>query len=157
MANQILILTVAKTQPGAYSQLVDDFLGRVKHYYPTIFEVIPEAKGMSDPLKAREKEGKLILTKLKPQDTVVLLDEKGKLHPSMAFAQQLEDWMNQGAGRLVFVLGGAHGFSAEVYGRATSKLSLSPFTMPHQLARVVFLEQLYRACTIQRNEPYHHV
>lgn len=156
MANQILILAVAKTQPGAYTELVDDFLGRLKHYYPTTFEVIPEAKGVRDPLKARDKEGASILGKLKPQDLVVLLDEKGKLFPSAGFAGQLESWMGQGAGKLVFVLGGAHGFSKEVYDRATSKLSLSPFTMPHQLARVVFLEQLYRACTIQRNEPYHH-
>jgi 23S rRNA (pseudouridine1915-N3)-methyltransferase len=156
MAYPLVLLAVAKTQPGAYQALVDDFAGRIARYAPFQLDIIPEAKGMSDPVKATEREGQALLLRLKPTDFLVLLDEKGTQLTSVQMAKHLQQWLEQPQGRVVFALGGAHGYSAEVYQRARFQLALGPMTLPHQLARVVFLEQLYRSFTILKNESYHH-
>ena len=103
-----------------------------------------------------EKEGMMILDALNPGDYLVLLDEKGKAYSSEKFAEQLQKWMNAGTRNIVFVIGGAYGFSPVVYDRANQKISLSDMTFSHQLVRLIFVEQLYRAFTILRGEPYHH-
>ena len=133
------------------------YVSRLKHYVPFSLVEIPELKNASalsqDQIK--EREGELILAALKPSDEVVLLDEHGKQFRSVEFAQHLQERMNRGRD-LVFVVGGAYGFSQKVYDRAPGRLSLSPMTFSHQMVRTVFAEQLYRAFTILRGEPYHH-
>jgi len=104
----------------------------------------------------RDREGELILKKLKAGDDVILLDEHGKEFRSVEFAAELEKKISRGGKDLVFVIGGAYGFSSEVYRRADGKLSLSKMTFSHQLVRTIFAEQLYRAFTIMKGEPYHH-
>ena len=119
--------------------------------------VIPELKNTKNLTEDQQKtaEGELILRQLQPSDTVVLLDEHGKELRSIELAAWLEQKRNT-ARRLVFVIGGPYGFSSEVYARANEKLSLSKLTFSHQMVRLVFTEQLYRACTIIKGEPYHH-
>jgi 23S rRNA (pseudouridine1915-N3)-methyltransferase len=104
----------------------------------------------------KEKEGELILKKLIPSDELILLDERGKTFSSIEFSEYLQKKMNSGLRQLVFVIGGPYGFSDEVYARANVKISLSKLTFSHQMIRPFFIEQLYRAFTILRNEPYHH-
>ena len=104
----------------------------------------------------RQKEGELILAQTAPQDTVILLDEHGRMMRSLEFASWLQKQLAGGAGSLSFIIGGAYGFSEEVYKRANGKVSLSPMTFSHQMVRASFAEQLYRACTILKGEPYHH-
>jgi len=104
----------------------------------------------------KEKEGEKILEKLKNDDFVVLLDERGKMFTSTEFSQFIENKMLQSIGSIVFIVGGAYGFSNGVYERSNAKMSLSKMTFPHQLIRLVFIEQLYRAFTIMKGEPYHH-
>ena len=104
----------------------------------------------------KEKEGNLILKQIKPSDKLVLLDENGKDYSSKSFSVFVEKMMLLGLKNLIFVVGGAYGFSNEVYNRANSKISLSKMTFSHQMVRLIFVEQLYRAFTILKNEPYHH-
>ncbi|HWB61972.1 MAG TPA: 23S rRNA (pseudouridine(1915)-N(3))-methyltransferase RlmH, partial [Chitinophagales bacterium] len=106
--------------------------------------------------KAKVKEGEMILKKIGPTDYVVLLDEKGKEFTSLQWAAQIEGLFNQSLKNLVYIVGGAYGFSDELYNRANAKLSLSKMTFSHQIIRVIFMEQLYRAFTIIKGEPYHH-
>ena len=130
----------------------------MKHYINFELEVIPDiknAKNLSEP-EQKEKEGELILKKLIPTDVLILLDEKGKEYRSVDFSKYLQKKMNSGIKQLVFVIGGPYGFSEEVYKKSTGKISLSKMTFSHQMIRLFVVEQLYRAFTILRNEPYHH-
>ena len=131
---------------------------RLKHY--TKFEeiIIPEIKqaGKLSENELKKKEGQLILGKLENSDHVILLDDKGKSYSSLQFSEFLQRKMNCGLKSLVFVIGGAYGFSDEVYQRANSKLSLSKMTFSHQMVRLIFKEQLYRGFSILRGEKYHH-
>ncbi|MFZ4753774.1 MAG: 23S rRNA (pseudouridine(1915)-N(3))-methyltransferase RlmH [Chitinophagaceae bacterium] len=108
------------------------------------------------PDQLKQKEGELILSKLRPDDRLILLDERGKIFSSIGFSEFIQGQMNQGQKQLVFVIGGAYGFSEEVYKKASYKISLSEMTFSHQLIRIVFMEQMYRAMTILNNHPYHH-
>jgi 23S rRNA (pseudouridine1915-N3)-methyltransferase len=130
---------------------------RLKHYLPLNLEVMPDIKNAknlsSQDLKA--KEGALILKKLKDDDLLILLDEKGKEYSSLSFSTFIEKQLSAPKKRIVFQLGGAYGFSSEVYERADMKISLSKMTFSHQMIRLFFLEQLYRAMTILKGEPYH--
>lgn len=154
---KLTLLTVGKTDVRWVRDGLDLYVSRLKHYVPFSLVEIPELKNASalsqDQIK--EREGELILAALKPSDEVVLLDEHGKQFRSVEFAQYLQERMNRGRD-LVFVVGGAYGFSQKVYDRAPGRLSLSPMTFSHQMVRTVFAEQLYRAFTILRGEPYHH-
>ncbi|MBO6082195.1 MAG: 23S rRNA (pseudouridine(1915)-N(3))-methyltransferase RlmH [Bacteroidales bacterium] len=154
---KLTLLTVGKTDVRWVRDGLDLYVSRLKHYVPFSLVEIPELKNASalsqDQIK--EREGELILAALKPADEVVLLDEHGKQYRSVEFAQYLQERMNRGRD-LVFVVGGAYGFSQKVYDRAPGRLSLSPMTFSHQMVRTVFAEQLYRAFTILRGEPYHH-
>ena len=130
---------------------------RLKHYLPFQWSVLPDIKGAGS-LSAQQvkaKEGESILSKLKDDDLLILLDERGRALSSEGFATYLDKKLQQSQRRLIFLIGGAYGFSDALYERAKDQLSLSSMTFSHQMVRLFFMEQLYRAMTILRNEPYH--
>jgi len=130
---------------------------RLKHYLPFQWSVLPDIKGAGS-LSAQQvkaKEGESILSKLKDDDLLILLDERGRSLSSEGFATYLDKKLQQSQRRLIFLIGGAYGFSDALYERAKDQLSLSSMTFSHQMVRLFFMEQLYRAMTILRNEPYH--
>jgi 23S rRNA (pseudouridine1915-N3)-methyltransferase len=131
---------------------------RLKHYLPFEYSVIPDVKNAKNRTKEqlKTKEGELILKKLDKGDWLILLDEGGKEFSSVKFAKYMESMLQLSHKRLIFVIGGAYGFSSEVYQRSNAKISLSKMTFSHQMVRLFVLEQLYRAMTILRNQPYHH-
>lgn len=155
---KITLLTVGKTDVRWVREGLDLYVSRLRHYVPFALTEIPELKNVSaltqDQIK--EREGELILAALRPADEVILLDERGRQYRSVEFARFLEDRMTRGGRDLVFVVGGAYGFSQNVYDRAGGRISLSDMTFSHQMVRTIFAEQLYRAFTILRGEPYHH-
>ena len=155
---KLRLILVGKTVGAPLREGIADYAGRLSHYAAFSIEEIPELKQTAalthDQIKTRE--GALILSRVKESDWVILLDERGKRYTSLAWARELERKLSHGARDLVFVIGGAYGFSQPVYDRADEKLSLSEMTFSHQLVRLVFVEQLYRAFTIMRGEPYHH-
>ena len=152
------LLVVGRTVEKHYITAINDYVERTKHYVSFDMEVIPELKNTKSLSmeQQKEKEGELILKALQPGDVVVLLDEHGKEFRSIEFANWIERKMHTVNKRLVFIIGGPYGFSKEVYARADAKISLSAMTFSHQMIRVLFAEQLYRAFTILNNEPYHH-
>ena len=152
-----ILLQVGKTVNKHFIAGISDYVERIGHYMPFEIVTIPELKNTKSLSEEQQKtaEGDLILKQTQPSDTVVLLDEHGKEFRSIEFAQWLERKRNT-ARRLVFVVGGPYGFSPAVYARANEQLSLSKMTFSHQMIRLVFTEQIYRACTIIRGEPYHH-
>lgn len=155
---KFVLLVVGKTIEKHYVTAIDDYTERCKHYASFDMEVIPELKNTKS-LSAdqqKEKEGELILKALQPGDAVVLLDEHGKEFRSVEFARWVEKKMQTVAKRLVFVIGGPYGFSPAVYQAASEKISLSKMTFSHQMIRIIFVEQLYRAFSILNNSPYHH-
>jgi 23S rRNA (pseudouridine1915-N3)-methyltransferase len=155
---KITLLTVGKTDRDWVRQGLDIYVSRLKHYIPFSIVEIPELKNVSalskDQIKV--KEGELILKNLRPTDDVILLDERGKEYSSMELAKIIQDKMAYDGRDIVYVIGGAYGFSDAVYSRANSKMSLSRMTFSHQMVRAIFAEQIYRAFTIMRGEPYHH-
>lgn len=155
---KITLLTVGKTDVKWVKEGLDLYVSRLSHYAPFQLREIPELKNVSalDREQIKVREGELILKSLRPSDEVVLLDEGGRELRSVEFASWLEERFSRGSRDIVFVIGGAYGFSKEVYARADSKLSLSKMTFSHQMVRTIFAEQLYRAFTIMRGEPYHH-
>ena len=155
---KITLLTVGKTDVKWVREGLDLYVSRLEHYVPFQLKEIPELKNVSslDRAQIKAREGELILKSVRPADEVVLLDEGGRELRSVEFASWLEERCTRGSRDLVFVVGGAYGFSGEVYARAESKLSLSKMTFSHQMVRTIFAEQLYRAFTIIRGEPYHH-
>ncbi|MCQ2160310.1 MAG: 23S rRNA (pseudouridine(1915)-N(3))-methyltransferase RlmH [Bacteroidales bacterium] len=155
---KITLLTVGKTDVKWVREGLELYSSRLVHYIPFSLVEIPELKNVSalsqDQIKSRE--GELILKHIKPADELVLLDEHGREFRSVEFAEFIEGRMSRSSRDLVFVIGGAYGFSGDVYSRADSKISLSKMTFSHQMVRTIFAEQLYRAFTIMRGEPYHH-
>ncbi len=155
---KITLLTVGKTDKEWVRQGLDIYVSRLRHYVPFSIIEIPELKNVSalskDQIKA--KEGELILKNIKNTDDVVLLDERGKEYTSMELAGIIRNKMNYDGRDIIYVIGGAYGFSDAVYARANSKLSLSRMTFSHQMVRAIFAEQIYRAFTIMKGEPYHH-
>lgn len=155
---KILLLAVGRTVEKHYITAINDYLERTKHYISFDIEIIPElknTKNLSTELQ-KEKEGELILRALQPGDTAILLDEHGKEFRSVEFASWIERKMHVVNKRLVFIIGGPYGFSPSVYNAAQEKISLSKMTFSHQMVRLIFVEQLYRAMTILNNSPYHH-
>ena len=155
---KITLLTVGKTDKDWVKQGIDIYASRMKHYFPFSIVEIPELKNASslsqDQIKT--KEGELILKNVKPADDVILLDERGREFSSMEFAKALQDKISYTGKDIVFVIGGAYGFSEAVRQRSNLKISLSRMTFSHQMVRAIFVEQLYRAFTIMKGEPYHH-
>ena len=155
---KITLLTVGKTDKDWVRQGLDIYVSRLKHYIPFSIVEIPELKNVSalsrDQIKS--KEGELILKNIRQTDDVILLDERGKEYSSVELARIIQDKISYEGKDIVFVIGGAYGFSDAVYKRSNSKLSLSRMTFSHQMVRAIFAEQIYRAFTIMRGEPYHH-
>lgn len=159
-----ILLQVGKTVNKHFVAGINDYVERIGHYMPFEVLTIPELKktmvrsnrpkNLSEE-QQKQTEGELILKQLQSSDTVVLLDEHGKEYRSIEFAHWLEQKRNT-ARRLVFIIGGPYGFSKDVYARANEQLSLSKMTFSHQMIRLTFTEQVYRACTIIKGEPYHH-
>ena len=155
---KIVLLAIWKTKEQYLIEGISKYQKRLHHY--TQFELleipnIKNANNLSDSELLR-KEGELILQQLQLSDHLVLLDDKGKDFTSSKFAEKLQGWMLSSKKRLVFVVGGAYGFSEQVYQRGNEKLSLSKMTFSHQMVRLFFVEQMYRGYTILNNEPYHH-
>lgn len=152
-----ILLLVGKTQNKNFQAGISDYSERITHYMPFEIKVIPELKNTRNLTEEQQKarEGELILKELQPADTVVLMDEHGKELRSVELARWLQG-KQAISRRLVFVIGGPYGFSPEVYARANEQLSLSKMTFSHQMVRLIMVEQLYRACTIIKGEPYHH-
>ncbi|WP_270712706.1 23S rRNA (pseudouridine(1915)-N(3))-methyltransferase RlmH [Phocaeicola coprophilus] len=152
------LLVVGRTVEKHYITAINDYVERIKHYTPFDMEVIPELKNTKSLSmeQQKEKEGELILKALQPGDVVVLLDEHGKEFRSIEFAEWAEKKMHTVNKRLVFIIGGPYGFSKDVYAAAQEKLSLSKMTFSHQMIRLIFVEQLYRAMNILAGGPYHH-
>lgn len=155
---KIVLLAIGKTTSQHFGAGIDDYLNRIRHYLPMDIEIIPELKNTKS-LSAdiqKEKEADLLFKALQPGDNVVLLDEHGKTFRSVEFASWIQKKMTAGIKRLVFVIGGPYGFSPRVYAAYPEKISLSSMTFSHQMIRLIFAEQIYRAMTILNNEPYHH-
>ena len=153
----ISLLCLGKTDSKEISSLLEDYEKRLRHYIRFERIELPDVKRKNlSPAQQKSAEAELILKKLSPPDQVILLDEKGKEFRSVEWSAQLESKMIQGTKRLVFLVGGPYGFDEQIYQRADSKISLSRMTFSHQMVRLFFVEQLYRAFTIIRNEPYHH-
>ena len=152
-----ILILVGKTTDKHFQAGISDYTERIGRYMPFDIVTIPELKNTKSLSEDQQKtmEGELILKQLQPSDTLVLLDEHGKELRSVELAKWLEQ-KQQTARRLVFVIGGPYGFSEAVYNRANEQLSLSKLTFSHQMVRLVFTEQIYRACTIIKGEPYHH-
>lgn len=153
----ITLIAIGKTDNDQLNSLIQIYLNRLKHYINFNFIIIPDIKrkNLSEALQ-KKLEGEQILKNIAPGDEIILLDEKGKSFTSEKFADFLQKNMNRGIRNLVFVIGGPYGFSEEVYEKAKGKISLSSMTFSHQMVRLFFVEQVYRAFTILRNEPYHH-
>lgn len=155
---EITLIVIGKTNAKYLIEGLDEYTRRLKHYITYNINILPDIKNTKNLTEEQQKEieGKLILNALKPGDFLVLLDERGKEFSSMQFSDYLQRKMNSGLRRLVFVVGGPYGFSKDVYNKADEKLSLSKMTFSHEMIRLFFTEQIYRAMTIIRGEPYHH-
>ena len=155
---EIQLICIGKTDDFELRKIISNYENRLKHYIKFSFLYIPDikdAKNLSQDQQKR-KEALLIEKQLKPSDIVVLLDENGKQFSSVNFSEFLNKKMSSGCKRLVFIIGGPYGFDKTVLNKYTAKISLSKMTFTHQMIRLFFIEQLYRANTILRNEPYHH-
>ena len=155
---KIKLLSVGKTEEKYLKAGIELYCKKIIHYFPFDYEEltgIKQTKNLSFN-EQKKREGELILKKLTPSDIVILLDETGTQYSSVNFSGFLQQKMLQSSKQLVFVIGGAYGFSQEMYARKNDLISLSPMTFSHQMVRLIFLEQLYRAGSILRNEPYHH-
>lgn len=155
---KICLLTVGKTDIGWVREGLETYSSRLSHYVPFSVCEIPELKNTSALTRTqiKEREGELILKAIKPTDRVILLDERGKEYRSVEFAEEIRRLSLAGGKDIVFVIGGAYGFSEAVYARSVGKIPLSRMTFSHQMVRTIFTEQLYRAFTIIKGEPYHH-
>ncbi len=155
---KILLLTIGNTDKKYMREGIDDYVKRLSFYIPFEMKVIPDIKNrssLSTELQ-KEKEGQLILNQVLSGDFLILLDEHGTEFSSVAFSKWIEKKMIAGTRQLIFVIGGPYGFSNVVYQRSDIKISMSKLTFSHQMARMIFVEQIYRAMTIIKNEPYHH-
>ncbi|QYA26771.1 23S rRNA (pseudouridine(1915)-N(3))-methyltransferase RlmH [Gramella sp. MT6] len=154
----IKLVCIGKTDKRELDTLIKIYKDRLQHYIKFELEIIPDLKKVKnlDENQQKVKEGELILSGIQNSDFLVLLDENGKQFSSESFSEYIQKRMNTGLKRLIFIIGGPYGFSEEMYKRANSKISLSKMTFSHQMVRLFFTEQLYRAFTILKNEPYHH-
>ena len=155
---EIILLGIGTTSAGWVAEGMADYTARLRRYATFRFEALPDIRKSKSMPEGEQKtrEGRAILAFLRPSDYVVLLDERGRQRTSVDFASWLEKKMASGRKRLVFVTGGPYGFSQEVYDRADEMVSLSLLTFSHEMVRLFFIEQVYRAFTILRGEPYHH-
>ncbi|CEN42820.1 Ribosomal RNA large subunit methyltransferase H [Capnocytophaga canis] len=154
----IKLITIGKTDNSNLQQLISDYEKRLLHYINFELVTIPDLKNSKSLSEEQQKtkEGELILKQIELSHELILLDEKGKEYTSVGFSEYIQKKLNTGIKQLTFVIGGPYGFSQEMYARANGMLSLSKLTFSHQMIRLFFVEQVYRAFTILKNEPYHH-
>ncbi len=154
----IKLIAIGKTDSQPLQSLIDEYTKRLSHYIKFELLIIPDIKNAKNFSEAqqKEKEGELLLSKVGMADQLILLDENGRSFTSVGFSDEIQKKMNSGVKTLVLAIGGPYGFSQTVYQRANGKYALSQMTFSHQMVRLFFIEQLYRAFTILRNEPYHH-
>lgn len=153
-----LLIVVGKTTDKRFEAITQEYIERIRHYIPFTIEVIPElknTKGLSQD-EQKKREGEQILKSLQAGDYIVLLDEHGSERSSMDFASWMQKKMAAGPKRLVFIVGGPYGFSDAIHQKGNEEISLSRMTLSHQMIRMFFVEQIYRAMTILNGEPYHH-
>ncbi|HHX31110.1 MAG TPA: 23S rRNA (pseudouridine(1915)-N(3))-methyltransferase RlmH [Bacteroidales bacterium] len=155
---KILLIAVGKTDNRLIIQLIDDYIKRINFYIPIELRTLPDVKKSKNLSEKEQKtlEGDSIKKCLQPSDYIVLLDDKGKQLTSKDFAKYIENKTITVSKRLVFLIGGPYGFSEDIVAISNEKLSLSKMTLTHQMVRLLFVEQIYRAMTILNNEPYHH-
>ncbi|MBD5290748.1 MAG: 23S rRNA (pseudouridine(1915)-N(3))-methyltransferase RlmH [Bacteroides sp.] len=155
---EAILMMIGSTNTPFVRTGIDEYCRRLKHYIPFSILEIKDVKASSGTSREKQKqmEGEAILKRLNTSDMVILLDERGKEYTSLEFAAQFEKWQYSGKKRIIFIVGGPFGFSDDVYSRSDGKLSLSRMTFNHEMVRLFFIEQVYRAQTILRNEPYHH-
>lgn len=155
---KILLLCVGRTRDAVIEKAISRYCERLTHYVGFQIQTLPDIKSSAkvSEQQQKDKEGQSIIAALQPTDRVVLLDERGRQLTSREFSADIESQMNRGLKRLVFIVGGPYGFSPAVYDRADAMLSLSRMTFSHEMVRLFFVEQVYRAMTIMRGEPYHH-
>lgn len=155
---KILLLVIGKTDEDYLVTGIKKYVGRLGHYASFELKEIPDIRNRKTLSEDQQKKAEsfLLLQQLQPSDQVVLLDERGKQYTSVEFSEIIEKRTASGTKRIVFIIGGPYGFAQEVYDRADAQMSLSPMTFSHQMVRLIFVEQLYRAFTILKNEPYHH-
>jgi len=155
---KVQVFFTGKTTGKLFQEAIADYQNRLTHYIPFSIEEIPDLKNVKNlsEEQQKEREADMLFERLQPGDVLVLLDEKGKEFTSREFSQYLEQKMQTVSKRLVFLIGGPYGFSPRVYEAAQGKISLSKMTFSHQMVRLFLIEQIYRACTISRGEPYHH-
>ena len=155
---KIELAVIGKSSIGYLKQGIDEYIKRLKHYVPFEIKYIDDIKNTKNISEDQQKrtEGAKILSLLDKSDFVVLLDEHGKEYTSMQYSSYIQKRMLSGVKKVVFVIGGPYGFSQEVYDRANDKISFSKMTFNHEMIRLIFTEQLYRAYTIINHEPYHH-
>lgn len=155
---KICLLVIGKTDAGYFIDAIREYENRLVHYIPFEMQVISDIKNVKNLTQEqqKEKEGELILKSLQSGDHIVLLDERGKEFSSMQFSAYIERKTHTVSKRLVFIVGGPYGFADAIYQKASERISLSKMTFSHQMIRLFFVEQLYRAMTILNNEPYHH-
>lgn len=155
---KLCLLFIGKTDTSYISEGYAVYEKRLKHYLPCETVIIPDIKNTKklSENQQKEMEADAILAQLKPTDKLILMDEKGRDYTSRQFSNFLQKEMNAGVKRLVLVIGGPYGFDDKLYQRAEGKLSLSKMTFSHQMVRLFLIEQVYRAMTILKNEPYHH-
>lgn len=154
----IILITVGKTTTSYLQTGIDEYCRRLKRYVQFSIKCLPDIKNSKKITESQQKteEGKVILSELSPSDYVVLLDERGEMMTSRGFSDFIQKSMLGGKKRMVFIVGGPYGFSQDVYSRAAAKLSFSKMTFSHEMIRLFFTEQVYRAMTILKGEPYHH-
>ena len=153
----IRLLCVGKNNRSVWFESMEDYIKRVQYYASFSIDYIADSKTgkKKNPELIKKEEAKKLLSKINKDDLVILLDEKGKTYSSESFAKEIKNYQDQGTRSLVFVVGGAYGFSEELYKTFSRKMRLSDMTFSHQMIRLFFCEQLYRAFTINNNHPYH--
>ncbi len=152
---KIILLSFGKQQEASTKEALDDFTRRVTRYFPCEWKLLPPSK-LTEPTQLKKQEAQVFLQQLQPDDYLVLLDERGKNISSPELAEIIQGRANESRRQLVFLIGGAYGVDSTVLQRANFTWSLSKLVFPHQLVRLLLAEQVYRACTILRNEKYHH-
>lgn len=155
---KVTLLSISKTTEKYLQEGITIYESRLQHYCKFQRIEIPDLKNAKNLSfdQQKSKEAELLLSKINNTDFVVLLDENGKEYNSVQLSKELSNWMNRSISNVVFIIGGPYGFDQSIYDRANSKISLSKLTFSHQMIRLFFVEQLYRAFTIMKGEPYHH-
>ncbi len=155
---KITLIAIGKTEDKYLIEGIEKYLNRLKHYINFNLVIIPDVKNTKNLTEAQQKskEAEAIHKQINTSDTIVLMDEKGKKYSSVLFANFLNKQMIGSIQHLVFIIGGPYGFDESIYKRANTSISLSDMTFSHQMVRLFFVEQVYRAFTILKNEPYHH-